>query len=73
MIRLWPETRPLHVQPWHRWLTAGGQAHLRYLVIEEMRSFDAYAYGQHCWDHAHRQLLELKAACGRDAIAPETS
>jgi hypothetical protein len=71
MIQLSPETRPLHVQPWHRCLTAAEQARLRYLLMDEMRSFDAYAYGQHCWEHAHLQLLELKAACGRDPTAPD--
>jgi hypothetical protein len=65
MIQLSPETRPLRVQPWHRCLTAVEQARLRCLLIGAMRSFEAYAYGQHCWEHAHAQLLELKAAGGR--------
>ena len=71
LVQHWRETsRPLNWRPW-RHLAPVEQARMRWLLMEELLLMDRVQADQRLggfhWRHAHRELLELKAACGHAA------
>lgn len=68
LVALWGATsRPLN---WRRWqqLTDAEQARMRWLLMDELQWIEiAWPHTCH-WRQTHRQLLEVKAAAGHEAI-----
>jgi hypothetical protein len=73
LVTLWRDTaRPLNWRPW-RALSPAEQARLRYLLVLELWMCDHRPDPTFWWGHTHRQLLELKAASGKDFDTGEQS
>ena len=66
LVHFWRTSRrPLNWRPWAG-LSDADQAWQRWCVIDELQWIDlnSTCLGAYHWQHAHRELLELKAACG---------
>ena len=66
LVALWRQRgRPLTWRPWLH-LSEAERARLRFLLLEEMHLLDQTPGGSlWAWEHAHREVLELKVAEGR--------
>jgi hypothetical protein len=73
LVTLWrTQTRPLNWRIWQS-LSDVAQARLRWQLMVELRLFTRDDLGliPAFWrEHAHRELLELKAACGQGRAIP---
>lgn len=67
LVRRWRTTRrPLNWRVWHS-LSDEAHARLRATLMEELRAIDGLqidARGNGWWRYTHRELVDLKAACG---------
>lgn len=64
LVALWERAaRPLNWRPWHG-LCETALARLRATLIAELASLDQEPGNGWPWRHAHRELLDIKAATG---------